>query len=64
MRLSGVSGREEEEKLGHLRSQIELNEVLSGVKFQSVDWEVKRKGVALLVDSIKDDFVVFLLCLL
>ena len=33
-----------DEETAHLRSQIKLNEAFNGIKFKSVDWEVKQKG--------------------
>lgn len=45
-KLVGAEGEEEDKEMKHLRSQIKLNEVVSGIKFTTVDWEVKRKGVS------------------
>ena len=35
---------EEYKRMKHHRVQVRLNESLSGVKFESVNWEIKHKG--------------------
>lgn len=42
-RLVESAGGENEE-LGKLKSRIKLTEAFSGIKFKSVDWEVKHTG--------------------
>lgn len=42
--VESASGEEEAKELVELKSHIRLNEAFTGVKFKSVDWEVKHTG--------------------
>ena len=42
--LLKAGGEESVKKLRLFRSKIKLNESFSGIKFKSVDWEIKEKG--------------------
>ena len=45
----GGEGNEDDESLSQLKSQIKLSEAFSGIKFKSVNWEIKHTGLILLV---------------
>ena len=44
-----ASGGEADEEVKRLHSHIKLNEALSGIKFESVDWEIKHTGVCVCI---------------